>query len=76
MRTPEQNLHLWVGWIEFLYRYLIDDFVVGYSKELAIDAFVLKDEEYSSKKGKRQYVCDKKTREFMKKLDDFFQSRV
>ena len=63
--------------LQELYRHLIDDFVVSYSQGLNPKDFVSKDESVSrSRKGKRQYLKDSLTRRMMKRLDEFFISRV
>jgi len=60
-----------------LYRYLVDDFVIQYSLKLKPKDFVLKDEYYSiNKKGKRQYLKEAKNRDFIKRLNLYFQSKV
>jgi CRISPR-associated protein Cas1 len=60
-----------------LYRYLMDDFLIEYARNLRPRDFVLKDEDYSStKKGKRQYLNDKMQREYLKKLNAHFLSKV
>jgi CRISPR-associated protein Cas1 len=60
-----------------LYRYLIDDFVVEYSRSLKPKDFILKSEDFSSnRKGKREYLNDSKTRDFMKSLDRYFLTEV
>lgn len=64
---------------EELYRYLIDEFVIDYTKNLSIAPrdFKLKAEDFSSnRKGKREYLNDLKTRGFMKRLDDYFLIEV
>ncbi len=63
--------------LQELYRHLMDDFVIDYSQGLSPTDFISKDESVSrNRKGKRQYLKDTKTRNMMKKLDAFFQSRV
>ncbi len=60
-----------------LYRYLMDDYVIQYARGLKAKDFVLKTEEFSSRrKGKRQYLNDSKTRDFMKGLDEYFLTEV
>lgn len=60
-----------------LYRYLMDDFVIGYARRLTSKDFSLKAEEYSStRKGTRQYLNDTVQSEFMKRLNDYFRTRV
>lgn len=61
-----------------LYRYLIDDFVIQYCRKLRKKRdFLLKTEDYSSsRKGKREYLNDLKTGDFVKGLNLYFQSNV
>jgi CRISPR-associated protein Cas1 len=60
-----------------LYRYLIDDFVIEYSRSLKPKDFTLKSEDYSSnRKGKREYLNDHQTRDFTKKLNECFLTEV
>jgi CRISPR-associated protein Cas1 len=60
-----------------LYRYLIDDFLVEYARKLKPKHFVIKAEDFSRKrKGKRQYLNEKMTNEFIKKLNAYFESEV
>jgi CRISPR-associated protein Cas1 len=60
-----------------LYRYLMDDFVIQYCKEVRTKDFILKGENFSNnKKGKRQYINDIKTRDLMRRIDAYFQTKV
>jgi CRISPR-associated protein Cas1 len=60
-----------------LFRYFIDDFIIGYAKSVTLKDFVLKSEDFSSnRKGKREYLNDLKTRGFMKSLEKYFLSEV
>jgi CRISPR-associated protein Cas1 len=60
-----------------LYRYLIDDFVVQYCQILTKRDFTFKTEKASGqKKGKREYLNDVVTKDFTKKLNDFFETTV
>jgi CRISPR-associated protein Cas1 len=60
-----------------LYRYLMDDFLIEHARNLRPSDFVLKNEDFSrAKKGKRQYLNDKMQREYLKKLNAHFQSKV
>jgi len=62
---------------EELYRYLIDDFVIQYALSLKEKDFVLKDETFSSsRKGRRQYLNGAKNGEFLKRLNQYFKSKV
>jgi CRISPR/Cas system-associated endonuclease Cas1 len=59
------------------YRYLIDDFVIDYARKLTPKDFILMAEDYSSnRKGKRQSLNDTKTRDFTKKLNNYFKTTV
>jgi CRISPR-associated protein Cas1 len=60
-----------------LYRYLIDDFVIQYCSGLAKRDFTFKTEKDSrQKKGKREYLNDIETKDFTKKLNDYFETYV
>ena len=60
-----------------LYRYLVDDFIIQYSKGLRKKDFALKTEDFSSKrKGERQYLSKPLAKEMMKSLNSFFESKV
>ena len=60
-----------------LYRYLIDDFVIQYCQGLSKRNFMFKTEKMSArKKGKREYLNDVETKNFTKKLNDYFETTV
>ena len=60
-----------------LYRYLIDDFVLNYCKNLVKRNFIFKAEKMSAKKrGKREYLNDVETKDFTAKLNDYFEAYV
>jgi len=60
-----------------LYRYLIDDFLIQYCQKLRRKDFTVKTEGMSRKrKGKREYLDDLQTRDFMKCLYRYFKSKV
>jgi len=60
-----------------LYRYLIDNFLVEYARKLKPKHFVIKAEDFSSRrKGKRQYLNKTMTDEFIKRLNVYFESEV
>ena len=62
---------------EELYRYLIDDFVIGYCRSISQKDFILKSEDYSStRKGKRQYLNEAKTGDLTRQLNRYFESEV
>ncbi len=62
---------------EDLYRYLVDDFLIGYCQSVNAKNFVLKSEDYSSsKKGKRQYLNQEKNRELVNGLNRYFERKV
>jgi len=60
-----------------LYRYLVDDFVIGFCKGVKAKDFILKNEVYAGNKfGKRQYINGTKNREFLNRLSRYFETRV
>jgi hypothetical protein len=59
-----------------LYRYLIDDFLITYSQNLSKRDFITKTENANRKrKGKREYINDSETKEFLKELNRFFETK-
>jgi len=63
---------------EEIYRYLIDDFLIGFCGDLKKRDFTVKWEQLTrKKKAKREYLNGPKTRELIKELyDDVFESMV
>ena len=60
-----------------LYRYLVDDFVIQYCRKLNRKDFTVKSEDFSTKrKGKREYLNDSETHDFVRALNLFFQSKM
>jgi len=60
-----------------LYRYLIDDFVIQFCKSIKAKDFNVKTEELSrSKKAKREYLNDVKTRDLTNQLNNYFESNI
>jgi len=60
-----------------LYRYLMDVFLIQYSKNLKSKDLIVKTEVMTrNKKGKRVYLNDAQTRDLMKQLDRFFESFI
>lgn len=60
-----------------LYRYQVDNFLVDYARNLTPRDFIIKSEDYSKKrKGKRQYLNEELTNQFIKKLNVYFESTV
>lgn len=60
-----------------LYRYLVDDFVIGFCQGLKERDFVMKGERTTRKRwGKREYLNGSKTRELERGLDELFESMV
>ncbi len=55
---------------------MIDDFIIGYCKDLNKRDFAYKTEKRSNKKGKRQYLTDDLANEFTNKLNNYFLSKV
>ena len=60
-----------------IYRYIIDDFIIRFCKELSKKDFITKSELMSRGKiGKREYLNDDETKNFMVELDSLFNSYV
>ncbi len=60
-----------------IYRYIIDDFINGLCKELSKKDFITTNEIMSRGKiGKREYLNDAETKDFMTALDKLFSSYV
>jgi CRISPR/Cas system-associated endonuclease Cas1 len=60
-----------------LYSYQVDNFLIDCARYLTSKDFVIKAENYSKKrKGKRQYLNEKLTNNFIKKLNSYFESIV
>jgi len=60
-----------------LYRYLIGDFVIQYCRKLNRKDFTVKSEDFSKKrKGKREYLNDSQTHDFVTTLNRYFQSKI
>jgi CRISPR/Cas system-associated endonuclease Cas1 len=60
-----------------IHRCLIDDFVIQYCEKLSGRNFTFKTEKASGrKKGKREYLNDAETKDFTKKLNDYFEAVV
>lgn len=60
-----------------LYRYLIEDFLIQYCKNLKTNDFIVKTESLNRKKqGKREYLTNKKTGELIKALNSILKSNI
>ncbi len=63
--------------MEELYRYLVDDFMFDYVQGLKPSDFITKIVQASRKrKGKREYLNDTKTKEMMRELNDYFDTKI
>ena len=63
--------------LQELYRYLVDDFIIEYCRNLYKHGFTVKTENLSAnKKGKREYLNDLKTHIFTKGLNGYFESKI
>jgi CRISPR-associated protein Cas1 len=58
-----------------LYRYLVEGLVIQFSHNLQKKDFLLKTEEFSAKR-KREYLNDSMTRNLIKSLNEYFQTKV
>lgn len=60
-----------------LYRHLVDDFLIQYSKSVQKKDFVIKNEKYvSAKLGKREYLSDSKSNDLMRKFYAYLDWKV
>lgn len=60
-----------------LYRYLVDDFIIQYCRNLHKRDFRVKNENYSmNKKAKREYLNDVQTYSFVRSLNRYFESKI
>ena len=60
-----------------LYRYLVDDFVIQFCLKIKKEEFVMKSEDFSTgRKGKREYLNEQGTRDLLKSLTEYLQSKV
>ena len=60
-----------------LYRYLIDDFLIEYCRNLKPKDFIVKAENLTRKKqAKREHLNNKQTRELMEKLEIYLEKTV
>jgi len=60
-----------------IYRYLIDDFIIQYCRKLNRKDFIVKSEDLSTKrKGKREYLNDIQTHNFVISLNRYFENKV
>ena len=60
-----------------IYRYLIDDFLIQYCRNLSSKDFTVKSENLvRKKKGKREYLNNRLTKDLMTKLNAFFELKV
>ena len=63
--------------LEELYQYLIDDFMFDYVQGLKPGDFIAKEVQTTRKrKGYREYLDDQKTREMMRELNDYFDTKI
>jgi CRISPR-associated protein Cas1 len=63
--------------LEELYSYIVDDFIVDYVQGLKPSDFTTKEVQASkNRKGKREFLNDAKTREMMRELQDYFESKI
>lgn len=62
--------------LQELYRHLVDDFLIGYCKNLKPRDFKAKTEMFNDKKGKRMYLNDTATNDMTKELHQYFQKKV
>jgi CRISPR-associated protein Cas1 len=61
---------------EEIYRCLIDDFLIGFSKSMKPKDFTARTVMFNDKKGKRMYLNKTKTNELLSGLHDYFRNIV
>jgi CRISPR-associated protein Cas1 len=59
-----------------IYRFLIDDLIISFCKDVSSKDFVFKKEKRSNRQAKRQYLNKKVERAFTERLDALFHSTV
>ena len=59
-----------------VYRYLMDDFLISFCRKLDTEDFALKDDGIGGKMGKRVFLNKERNKEFLHKLEDYFQGYV
>jgi predicted membrane-bound dolichyl-phosphate-mannose-protein mannosyltransferase len=60
-----------------LYRYILDDFLIGYCKNIRKRDFIIKSKQITKNKiGYRQFLDDLKTDELMEEINKLFISTV
>jgi CRISPR-associated protein Cas1 len=60
-----------------LYRYLIDDFLIGYCQRINKRDFMVKEEVVNRRRtGKHEVLNNSETSEILKELNKFFENRV
>jgi CRISPR-associated protein Cas1 len=63
--------------LQELYRFLIDDFLIGFAQTLKKKDFVMKWENFSPKrKGKREVLNTAKTKQLMNSLNQYFETKI
>lgn len=59
-----------------IYRYMVDDLIISFCRDVTAKDFVFKIEKRHNRQGKRQYLNKAMEREFRKRLNALFQSTV
>jgi CRISPR-associated protein Cas1 len=60
-----------------LYRYLVDDFVIQYCRNLRKQDFIIRNEDFSkNRKGKREYLNNSSTHDLVRNLSLYFRKEV
>jgi hypothetical protein len=62
--------------LQDIYRYVADDFVVGYARKVNDRDFILSMDDCAGKKCKREFLNAVKRKEFLDSLDRYFETRV
>ena len=59
-----------------MYRFLVDDLIISFCKDMTAKSFQFRTESHSGKVGKRQYLKKELEREFTDRLNQLFISTV
>lgn len=62
--------------LQELYRHLVDDFLIQYSKGLTLRDFKAKEQKVGDKKGKRMFLESERNKDMTSKLHQYFTSYV
>jgi CRISPR/Cas system-associated endonuclease Cas1 len=59
-----------------IYRFLADDFLISYCRKLDVKDFELKADTMAGRRGKKVFLNKQRNKDFLRKLEDYFQGYV